>query len=67
MGVIMVWLWIWGLVRWVDSMVVQGLWIMVVSVSFGLAIDYGGVCKFWFGRGFGLCYNQVSGMGPTKS
>ena len=35
----MVWPWIWGLVRWVDSVVVQGPVIMVVSVSFGLAVD----------------------------
>ena len=38
-GVIMVWPWIWGLVCWVDSVVVQGPWIMVVFVSFGLAVD----------------------------
>ena len=39
MGVIMVWPWIWGLVRWVDSVVVRGPWIMLVSVSFGLVVD----------------------------
>ena len=35
----MVWPWIWGLVRWVDSVVVQGPVIMVVFVTFGLAVD----------------------------
>ena len=39
MGVIMVWPWIWGLVHWVDSVVVQGPVIMVVSINFGLAMD----------------------------
>ena len=40
--------------------------IMVVSISFGLAGDYGGVYKFWFGRGFGVCSDQVSCMGQQK-
>ena len=38
---------------------------MVVSISFGLAGDYGGVYKFWFGRGFGVCSDSC--MGNTKS
>ena len=27
---------------------------------------YGGVCKFWFGHGFGVCSDQVLDMGPQK-
>ena len=39
MGVIMVWPWIWGLGCWVDLVVVQEPMIIVVPVSFGLAVD----------------------------
>ena len=39
--VIMVWPWIWGLGCWVDLVVVQEPMIIVVPVSFGLAVGLG--------------------------
>ena len=49
---------------------------LAVDLGFGVlgwfggcsgAVDYGGVCKFWFGRGFGVWSDEILGIGPTKS
>ena len=65
-------MWVWYLVWDFRSGCDYGL---AVDLGFGAlgwfggcsgAGDYGGVYKFWFGHGFGVCSDQVLGIRPQK-